>query len=1309
MKQTFLRKLLAFTLSQCMLVSALASGVSTATAAQGKTDSFSMKVEKLLDDPVMNQRVGARWWLAEGSHTNETLTESIDELYECGFGSVEVVTLDESAHLDNATYAWGSKEWVEDTQLIVDECTKRNMGVSFTSGTNWSTANLFTITPDEETAAQELGYQTVELTAGEEFHGVLPQVTLTQHATKMRLEKVIAAKKVHVDEKGVTTLAEDSLTDVTSLAKQDDNGNWTMDYTAPSDGEYNLFVFWQYGTSQTAAPAVSTAYTINYFSKQGTTALIDYWDKNVLTPEFKESIQQNGNVQMYMDSLELEPHGEDTTGNLWCADYLDQFESRRGYDMSLYLPLTIMKGYARMDNTNYMYELDRDSDLSRKLRNDQYQTNTELYMQNCLGILTDWLHSFDVTLRAENSYGTLLEISQPTAYLDHVETESLEFNGEIDSFRGQAGGAHLFNKVYSSETAAVAGGNYWDDDNTYRQLFYTQFASGIQKTMTHGYSSAYGPEQNCFWPGYEGMMDMFGNRFNKRQPASIDYKELWGQVNRIQTVLHQGVPQMDLGILRSDYNFECSLIRRGFRSSTGYSDVVKHYSDNDMRNQKAYYWKDMTLQNAGYTYDYFSPYLLQNGGITCGNGLVQADGVAYQALLIYQEEMPLASAQVLLDWAKDGLPLVLVTGPSEERTRYDVTKYNKSAAITTGSLDGKDAELAAVMEQVKAQPNVICVNSEAQAYDALQGMNIHPRAEYVESNQSLLTAMRKTEDATYLYVYHYMYEDEQNYTGQISLDGVYTPYLIDTWSGDVDQIGEYSCQNGKTVVNIDIHPGEVMVFALDPNGAAPANVVGKQNVEKVTVEDGNTILYVPESGQAKVSYSDGSVFDAMVEVPDKIELGNWNLTVQSWTPGEKLTRTEDKGYGYVSSEVTYDTNKTEIDVGQTELVPWKDIEKVGGTVSGVGFYTNSFTLPEDWNSTTQALKFSADSFGGGTAAVFVNGEQVPVDMNTCTADLSDCAVLGENSIEVRVTSSLRNIMLELGYAAKGMWSLLGENALEPDEYGMTGETGLKAYTKVVAEPAQMDKTILTAVLAYAEGVYLSNEFSNAIADVQASFTSALEQARSVHADLFAPQESIDQAWKNLMTEIHKLGFVRGDKSALSQLITAAEEYEANINRYTPATAQVFLPVLTAAKEVMNDGNAMRDDVAKAESELLDAMAQLRYKADKSVLEEILSEAAKIDTTQFTGETVALFNTAYSVANTVQSNENATQNEVDTAAENLKAAVDSLQAIESEFQVQGDFTQTSGSSNVKTGENTLIPLAVFAALLSASFVLSRKKR
>ncbi len=292
--------------------------------------------------------------------------------------------------------------------------------------------------------------------------------------------------------------------------------------------------------------------------------------------------------------------------------------------------------------------------------------------------------------------------------------------------------------------------------------------------------------------------------------------------------------------------------------------------------------------------------LLQDNDITCENGLIQADGVGYQALLLYQEELPYESAQVLYKWAESGLPVVIVEGPTQEQIRNTMVKENQSAAITTGYNDGKDKQLAELMEQIKALDTVATVQTQEEAYDALISLGIHPRAEYLESEyndpnqQNLLSVLRKDNDASYLYVYNYMYEDDQNYVGQISVDGIYKPYVLNTWTGETTELAEYSYQGNRTILNIDLAPGDIMVFALDPNAKQDTTVIMKNNVEQVTIEDGDTVMYVPDSGKSALIYSDGTTYETENNtVPEDITLDQWNLTVQDWQPGEKLTRTDD--------------------------------------------------------------------------------------------------------------------------------------------------------------------------------------------------------------------------------------------------------------------------------------------------------------------------------------------------------------------------------------------------------------------------------
>ena len=991
------------------------AAVQKADAAQAQTDGFAAQTEEAFAEPEMKHRPYARWWLAEGSHTDETLIESIHELYDAGYGGVEFVTLDESKFLDDASYAWGSPEWIHDTHVIIEECAKLGMSVSMTSGTHWATANLVSINPDQEAASQELGCAAVTPEAGPDgvpaYDGEVPACSLPGNVTKQQLVKVLAAK---VTERGSERTAKgkvqpskldmSSLQDVTDLVKEEGESH-TISWTAPEAGDWDLFAFWQYGTGEAYRPAIDKSYTINYLSTEGAQALIDYWDQEVLTDEVQSLIDQIEECDLYMDSLELSVHGSDTTGQLWCADMEEQFSARNTYDIDTLLPFLIKRGGTFGAPNVYFYEPDDEAGQTYvdNFRLDFQQTQTELYMENCLQVLADWLHGRNMRLRAENSYGAPFEISEPAKVLDYVETESMEFGNELDSHRNMAGGTHLFGKRMSSETGAWISGNYIYDNNYYRQVFYMQYAAGVQKTVTHGYSAEYGPEEYVQWPGFEGMDAVWSERFNKRQPAQVDYAAQNLHYSRLQKALEAGVPQMDIGILRSDYAFNNRLTNGGMQNF-----VEKGVYSNKAHTQDGYYWRDMGLQNAGYTYDYFSPWLLTDEEVTCTDGLVNADGAAYQALLVVEDELPLEAAKVLLDWTKNGLPVVFVNNAVQLVANDEILKENGEVASRSGSNNAADEELAAVVSEIKEQANVRTVESEADAMAALQELGVLPRVMYSEPNTVLLPVLRSDTDADYLYLYHYMYEEVDDFETTVSVDGVYAPYFIDTWSGKVTAAENWRVKDGRTEIDVNIAPGETQLLALDKN---------------TDVADG---------------------YETSAEAAETIvPVTGWTLTVDSFNPGEKLTRTEEnEETGITTTEVAYDTEHVMLDAGALDaLLPWKDIEAVGETVSGIGTYQTSFEADSAMLDESAHVIFRADSFEGGTAAVFVNGTQVPVNMDRRTADLSGLLVEGANTLEVRVTSSLRNKMRDVGYDQG--WIILHPEAAD---YGMTGETWLVVVT-----------------------------------------------------------------------------------------------------------------------------------------------------------------------------------------------------------------------------------------------------------------------
>ena len=71
------------------------------------------------------------------------------------------------------------------------------------------------------------------------------------------------------------------------------------------------------------------------------------------------------------------------------------------------------------------------------------------------------------------------------------------------------------------------------------------------------------------------------------------------------------------------------------------------------------------MQDAGWTYEFFDGSLLLHDDVSFADGLVQPDGPGYQALIVYQSELDPDVAAHLLDWARQGLKVLVVHGARE--------------------------------------------------------------------------------------------------------------------------------------------------------------------------------------------------------------------------------------------------------------------------------------------------------------------------------------------------------------------------------------------------------------------------------------------------------------------------------------------------------------------------------------------------------------------------------------------------------------------------------------------------------------------
>ena len=223
-----------------------------------------------------------------------------------------------------------------------------------------------------------------------------------------------------------------------------------------------------------------------------------------------------------------------------------------------------------------------------------------------------------------------------------------------------------------------------------------------------------------------------------------------------------------------------------------------------------------------------------------------------------------------------------------------------------------------------------------------------------------------------------------------------------------------------------------------------------------------------------------------------------------------------------------------------------------------------------------------------------------------------------------------------------------------------GNVTVTAVFEKDAAPGEVNKTLLEKTVAYAENLSTEGVTDTA----KKAFEDALANAKAVLDDKNATQEQVNDAWDNLLTGIWGLGLTQGDKTVLNLVIQRAEAMMDEGDKYVEANWQQLVDALKTAQDVAGDGDAMQEDVDNATDALLDAILAQRYKADKSILEDLIGKAEGINLEGYTEESVAAFRTALANAQAVMANANLSEDDqkvVDDAVDALNAAIKGLTA------------------------------------------------
>lgn len=273
-----------------------------------------------------------------------------------------------------------------------------------------------------------------------------------------------------------------------------------------------------------------------------------------------------------------------------------------------------------------------------------------------------------------------------------------------------------------------------------------------------------------------------------------------------------------------------------------------------------------------------------------------------------------------------------------------------------------------------------------------------------------------------------------------------------------------------------------------------------------------------------------------------------------------------------------------------------------------------------------------------------------------------------------------------------------ENAVQSEIDRAKAELELAQSQLVLAE---VDKTQLKKVIDQAD-TYLEEDFQP---EGWPEFEAALKAAKETYDNEKATKKEVEQATNDLLGAMFKLQY-RQDKTELNKVIEYAQGLD--LNEYTESSAAGLSEALNKALEVQADKGVYQPQIREATAELVEALLNLRYKADKSLLEKAVAEAEAIDVSGYSAEAVESYNAAKAKAEELLNNNDLSredQEKIDEATAELNAAIRALKA-----EVKGDANVQTQKAAPKTGEvGGIAAVAGLMLLAGAAAALGWKKR
>ena len=555
---------------------------------------------------------GVRWWWMGSAVDSTNLTWNLEQLSQAGIGSVEITPIYGVQGNDAHEIDYLSPKWMQMLKFTQLEAKRLNMQVDMNGATGWPFGGPQI---DAEHAATKQFIQRYPVKALPGGKAKMQTLVIQAEDLKQRpVSKLLSILFVGADgarERLPLNLLKDSL----------------LTFNVAQDGEF--FVLFSGKTLQQvkrAAPG-GQGLVMDHLSKDAL---------NVFLKRYDEAFKSSGAAwphAFFNDSYEV--YGAD-----WSENFLNEFKTRRGYDLADYLPEFLGIG---------------DPIVVSRVVCDYRETISGMLLYNFTIPWTEWAHARGSLTRnqAHGSPGQLLDLY---AAMDIPECESFGQNKyDIPGLRVDArykeSDSNPVTLKFASSAAHVAGKPYtscesmtWLTEHFRTSLSQIKpeidqlFLNGINRVFYHG--SPYTPKEAA-WPGW---MFYASIQVNPNNTIFRDMIGLNDYAARIQSFLQSGSPDNEVLVYLPIYD-----IWQNYRKSNYVTFDIHKISE------KLPYFQTMVykIREMGYDLDFVSDSQLQKS-VVAGNR-VQTPGGKYKIIIVPDcTFMPVETMQKLVQMTKEG-------------------------------------------------------------------------------------------------------------------------------------------------------------------------------------------------------------------------------------------------------------------------------------------------------------------------------------------------------------------------------------------------------------------------------------------------------------------------------------------------------------------------------------------------------------------------------------------------------------------------------------------------------------------------------